>query len=151
MRGEGMPVLDADGLLEAGQTYDIDPASLTASGEPLVHAAGVSVSSTEVIGGPIELGVDFAVGDTIVPFDIHNGTARFGTSAAGLTSGVIGGELFIEELLTMLTREGTVPSCHRCTLESISDLSPDGAGICQSISVSVVFEAVSAVKGVIGS
>lgn len=153
-RSGGPPALGADGLLEAGQTYDIDPASLTAAGEPLVHVRGVAVSGDEVTGAPVELGVEFTVGDTTVPFDIHRGTARFDVSGAGLTNGVIGGELFIDELVRMLlslSGDSTVPGCHRCTLESHSDLSPDDDGICQSISVSVVFDAVRAVKGVTGS
>ena len=69
----------------------------------------------------------------------------------GLERGVIGGRINVQELNAAWPafEEGGFVS--RSILQTITreqaDLDPDGAGVCQSISVALVFEGIRAVRG----
>jgi hypothetical protein len=148
--GVTAPTLAADGRFEPGQTFDIDPASLSVSDQPLITMKGyIDAGRATVEAGVLPLVV--AVGpDVDLRLNVRMSTVRFSMNDTGLADGVIGGGLNIEELLTAfeaLMLESVSPTILRGVLETAADLERDSEGYCQTVSTGFVFEAVPAVRG----
>ena len=150
--GGGAPML-ADGKIAAGQTFDINPASVDSSGNPLVSVPASTVGG-RVTAGPLDLPLTLAVdASTSITLNIRNASVQATVGDGTLTDGIIGGELNIDELVAIATGlgggvdEGTI----RTVLEPIADLNPNGDMVCQSVSVGLTFAGVDAIKGAIAS
>lgn len=149
--GGGAPML-ADGKIAPGQTFDIDPVSVDASGNPLVSVPAATVGG-RVTAGPLDLPLTLAIdATTTVTLNIRQATVEATVTDGALTDGIIGGELGIDEIVSLaeeLGAGGVDPGTIRGILEPIADLNPDAEGICQSVSVGLTFGAVSAMKGMV--
>jgi len=150
--GGGAPALNTAGTLEAGQTLDIDPNSYDASGNPVIHIAGASVTDGHLQAGPVDITLSLPVSGSTLSLNIRRAQLAFDISADGatLSNGLLGGELVIEELITAIVAfSSSLPvDTVRGALQSSADLSPNDAGDCDSISIALTLHAVSAVQGV---
>ena len=151
--GGGTPMLGADGKLAAGQTFDVDPASVDASGNALVSVPA-RMEDGQLIAGPLDLPLSIPVdATTVLTLNIRQAGVEANVVDGALTSGLIGGELIIMELIDTVIAiggDGVPIDVVRSTLESVADLSPDVDGICQSLSIGMVFGGVDAIKGNVG-
>lgn len=148
----GPPMLDG-GMIAAGQTFNLDPASVNGDGSPMVSVPASTVAGA-VQAGPIDIPLAFPLDETTtLTLNIRSASVSADVTAGALANGLIGGELIIDELITtVMAIGGDLPiEVIQSTLESVADLSPDGDGVCQSLSVGIEFGAVDAVKGDVGT
>ncbi len=149
--GGGAPML-ADGKIAPGQTFDINPASLDDSGNPIVSVPGSTVAG-RITAGPLDLPLTLAIdATTSVTLNIRKATIEATITDGALTNGIIGGELSIDEIVMLAGQLGggsIGEDTIRGTLGNVADLNPDGDGVCQSVSVGLTFGSVSAMKGAV--
>lgn len=148
----GMPVdADGDGLIDAGQTIDIDPASLV-GGEPLVSVQGQIVNG-RLSAGPVDISLNIPITDTTLALNIRSAQVRLSFTGENITAGIIGGALNVDETVTTIVAidPDTIPEAlARSVLNAQADLEPDAAGACTAVSVGLTFEGVPAVRGAVG-
>lgn len=86
------------------------------------------------------------VGDasTALPLDVKRGIFDFDLNATGLSNGLIGGALRVQDAITSIAAIGIGEDTVRPLIEGQADLSPNSMGVCQELSVGMVFEAVPA-------
>jgi len=148
--GVAMPTLDSDRRLAPGQTFDIDAASLTATGAPKIIMKG-SIDLGRVRARADALPLFIALGPGItLRLNIRPGDVRFTLGEAGLSDGVIGGGLKIDEVVEgfdALMVEGISGDLLEAVLMGAADLEPDSDGFCGSVSTGFLFEGVPAIRG----
>ncbi len=147
--GVEMPMLMADFRYVPGQTFDLDPRSFLDDGTTIrVSLAGRIVDGRLDAGpGSLTLTVPFEM-DT-VELDLKRVRSRFDISETGLARGVIGGSLDVEETAMRLAE---VTEFDAATLEIILNGSADLDridGRCRSVSIGLVFDGTTAVKGLV--
>lgn len=150
----GPPTLDASGLIVAGQTFELDRASVDASGAAVQRVVSVHVGGGRVLGRPLDVFLELPGATTSIPLRIRDASIRFDATATTLTNGVIGGSLDIDEFaaaVASIAGDSLPIDLIRSTLETVADLGVDAAGICRQLSVSLVFDAVTAVKGAVAA
>ncbi|MEM9073397.1 MAG: hypothetical protein AAGE52_33135 [Myxococcota bacterium] len=137
--GGGAPMLGGDGRLAPGQTFDAGDVAVPVSART---EGGI------LRAGPLNLPLSIPFDETTsIDLNINSAEVEANVTATGLSNGLIGGELIIEELITTVMAvagDGIPIDVVRNTLESVADLSPDADGVCQSVSVGIVFDAVPA-------
>lgn len=141
--GSGTPLLGTDGLLLSGQTFDVHPASQ----DVVVENARVVDGVFE--GGPLEAVLPIVVFGVEYSLPIHNAHLRARlTYDGGLVDGLLGGEVVIEDILTIASRannnDQSILPAVRVVLNGRGDLDPDENGLCRRISGTFDFTAVSA-------
>jgi hypothetical protein len=137
----GVPLIGTDGVMEAFQTFDPDPAG--------PHDA---FGATRIQGGLLTAGA----GDITIPikiFDvdfllhIRGARARFAIDEAGHFDGVLAGGIEYEELIAGVRQgagvEKQVPLL-RAVLSGAADLDGDGDGHCELVSATIVIKAAPA-------
>lgn len=150
---DGAPPMLEGGSIAAGQTFNLDPASVNPDGSAVVSVPASTVAGS-LAAGPIDIPLAFPLDETTtLTLNIRSASVSADIQAGALANGIIGGELIIDELITtVMAIGGDLPiSVIQSTLESVADLSPDGDGVCQSLSVGIEFGAVDAVKGDVGT
>ena len=152
--GVAAPMVDASGRILPGQTFDVQASSLDADMmTPLIRFDGA-----QIIDGRVSTGAaDFAIAipydmDTDFELDIKRSRTRFDIADTTLARGVLGGSLRVDETAAAIAAadpEMFDEDLVRLVLESAADLDRDAAADCTSVSVAMVFDAVSAVRGVV--
>jgi len=153
--GGGAPALNTAGTLASGQTFDIDPNSYDASGNPLIHLASAEVVNGHLQAGPVDISLALPVSGSTLTLNIRHAIISFDIAADGtaISNGLLGGELIVEELITAaMAISDTLPiETLRGFLTSVADLSPNATGDCESLSVALVFSGIPAVEGVLAT
>jgi hypothetical protein len=132
-----------------GQTFEIDPASFNASGDPLVFGRGV-LENGRLLIGPVTLALSIPVDEeTDVTLTILNAQVAFNLGDGTLEVGVIGGGLNIDalvEAIAPLLGSDFSPELVLQILGPLADLDPDANNAnCEAISLGLTFGAVDAV------
>jgi len=141
------------GMIASGQTFNLDPATVDAGGNPMISVPASTMGGA-LSAGPVDIPLAFPLDETTtLTLNIRNASVTADVTAGALANGIIGGELIIDELITtVMAIGGDLPiEVIQSTLESVADLSPDMDGVCQSLSVGIEFGAVDAVKGDVGT
>jgi len=156
LTGGAMTAVDADGdgIIDGGQTFDLNPESLGPGEAPLVSVQGQIVNG-RLSAGPIDIMLNLPIEGGLL-LNIRNAQVRMTFAGDNITSGVIGGALNVEETVTTIVAidPDTIPEAlARSVLNAQADLEPDDAmgGACTAVSVGLTFEGVPAVKGVVGA
>ncbi|MEZ4266769.1 MAG: hypothetical protein R3F39_10355 [Myxococcota bacterium] len=141
--GQGKPLLATDGLLLPGQTYhlrDDSPESKALSGR---------IEGGILTAGPVDstLRVRVLGQDYVLP--VHGAWIRGRlTEDGGLADGVLGTGVAIEDLRTIgkvaANDDGGVLKSIELLFADAGDLKPNAEGVCQQMSATLSFSAVSA-------
>jgi hypothetical protein len=115
-RGTGVPSLGTDGQLLAGH--------------------GV------LEAGPLELALPLQVFDRSILFNVRQARVRIEVNPGGEWTGVMGGAVLVEEINTLADDVGELVSdVLKAVVGDSADLLPNEAGVCEALSVSLVFVA----------
>lgn len=137
--GGGAPALDGEGLVAADQPLSVTPL-LVGDGRLPVESASASCDRAVVTSGQVELPLLWPSLELTAEVTIHDAIARFETGSDG-SSGLIAGHILIDELLDAIDAPIEPPPPDP-SMQGNGDLAPDGRGICQSMSLTMVFDAV---------
>lgn len=141
-RAKGQPLVDAQGRIESGQTFDRDLES------PTTHIYDATVEDGVYVAGPLSLNFPLVIDAFQLRLSINDAKIRFTRDEDGLVRGVIAGGVPLEDIQGILEEiggaGGTVFDIVFRNVAKNADLAPDEEGICQQISVSLGFEAAPA-------
>jgi hypothetical protein len=139
---------DGDGLIDPGQTIDIDPASLV-GGMSLVSVQGMIVNG-RLSAGPVDISLNIPITDTTLNLNIRSAQVRMSFAGDNVEAGIIGGALNVDETVETIVAidPETIPEALATSvLNAQADLEPDAMGACTAVSVGLVFEGVPAMRG----
>ncbi len=141
--GLGKPTLGTDGVIEAYQTFDLDP-----KGETSI-AKGGKIENGVLTVGPFELAIPIAIFDVAFTIHVHDALFRLTVTAPDgtLKGGMLGGGVVPQEIIDGV-KEGAgvdkyVPALS-LVLNGNTDLAADAEGTCQQISSAFAISAVEA-------
>ncbi|MBU6160784.1 MAG: hypothetical protein KGO50_06655 [Myxococcales bacterium] len=135
-RGAGVPSLGTDGLLLAGQTYERDPEG------PESLITGATIRNGVLEAGPFELALPLQVFDRFILFNVRQARLKVQVTQGGDWEGVMGGAVLISEIEQVAQDAGeTVSAVLQTIVGQAADLLPNEAGVCQALSVALVFNA----------
>ena len=140
-RGLGTPSVGNDGLVEAWQTYDVDPDGLYTRIDDVTIVDGV------IEAGPIALLLPFYIFDFVFELDLVNARIRMEVGPDGVHRGVMAGAVRIDNILAIAEDiEGgdEVKALLSTLTDSYADLLPDEDGRCQALSATISFQTVGA-------
>lgn len=140
-RADGVPMVGADGLLEASQTLERN-----VEVEPGV-VEFATVADSEISAGPLDLWVPLQVDTYNLTLSVRQAVFRYSMMEDGSVRGIIEGALVIEEVREILREieDGTdLLRVLERVLSQNADLAPDSEGVCQQLSLTLGFEAVPA-------
>jgi len=140
-RGLGTPSVGNDGLLEAWQTFDVNPEGV------YTRIDGVKIVDGVIDAGPIELLLPFYIFDFVFDLDLVDARIRMEVGPDGVHRGVMAGAVRIENILAIAEDiEGgdQVKSLLATLSDSYADLLPNEDGICQALSATISFQTVGA-------
>ena len=146
--GDVAPMLSSD-RLSPGQTFDINPESLDAKGEPIVSVTGASFvggnlnAATDVISLPVPLEEG-----TVLELNIRNARVGGQFTADTMSNGIIAGVLSIDELSESVAALdlGVGAETIAPILMGQADILND-SGECSSLSATLTYQGVDAVRG----
>lgn len=145
-RASGRPTLGAHGLIEAGQTFELNEEAASS------HIAAATLADGWIEAGPIHLQVPFELSGFELLVSIADATVRFQIDEDGTMRGLIAGGIVVSEMLELLGTIAANPT-DRPLYELMgkqmvrhADLLPlnDGTGACAQLSVVLEFEATPA-------
>ncbi len=138
-RGDGTPLIGTDGNILDGQTFAVSDVSEPAS------ARGAIVDGTiELHGLSFELPLQIL--DATLKLTMHDASIRADLFEDGTAWGYLGGAVPTYQI-TDIAYEEDVDSLAEVIegiVELSADLDPDNLGICQSLSVTLMYEAIPA-------
>lgn len=140
-RATGDVLLGTDGLLESGQTFDRDLDLPTTSFENLKIVDG------RILATPLNWNLPLTIFNVSLNFPLANGTLQIDLDPEGGMSGVFGGGIpvtYITEVASSENVDADLVSLVASLLDATADLDPDDAGVCQTISVNLEYEAIDA-------
>lgn len=140
-RADGVPMVGADGLLEASQTLERKPEV-----EPGV-VEFATVDDGQIVAGPLDLWVPLQVDTYNLTLSVRQAVFEYSILEDGTVRGIIAGALVIEEMRQLLQEieDGTdLLRIIERVLSQNADLAPDEEGVCQQLSLTLGFEAVPA-------
>lgn len=143
--GATAPELDAMGNLAANQTINVNVASVG-----LVEIPDGRIVNGRLQAGPVDLMLDLPVQGMTLTLNIRTAQLRFDIMDASFDTGVLGGELDIDETVAavaMVAGDSVPETLVRSVLEGQADLQPDAAGDCQAVSVGLVLDGTVATRG----
>lgn len=141
LRGQGTPSIATNGELEWSQTFDRDLES------PSDFVAGASITGSRLVAGPIDLLLPVQILNADLTFPISNGYLQIDFLEDGSFKGVMGGAVSTDYIIEVARTENvdqTLGDIVEALMDSTADLSPDEAGQCRDISVTLEFDAVPA-------
>ncbi len=149
--GVEAPMLELDGRYVPGQTFDLDARALAGDEMTALSRLPGAIVDGRLTAGPGMLPLTIPFGSTLVTLDLDRVRMGFDVSETGLSEGVVGGALDVEDTIAALSGvEGLDPDQVRFALELFADLDPaSGNSECQRISVALVFDATTAVAGAV--
>lgn len=132
------PSLGTDGVIEAWQTYDVDPATEVSRAEAARIDGGV------LTAGPFELAVPIAIFDVAFTLHFHRAFFRFAIAEDGTMSGHLGGGLDPDEIVAGVGQgaglQDIVPAMG-VVMRASADLAQNDEGKCEQISAAFAFTA----------
>lgn len=137
-----VPSLGTDGVIEAYQTFELDPEAERGTVE------GARIENGVLTTGPFEVAVPLAIFDVSFTLHLHDARFRFTIDEEGMMHGHLGGGIVPTEI-TEGVKEGAgledlIPQI-RVVLESSTDLELDeDSGKCQQLSAALEFKGVPA-------
>lgn len=141
--GKGKPILGTDGVMEAYQTFDIDP-----SGEES-HGTLGKIEDGVLTIGPFELAIPIAIFDVAFTIHVHDAVMRLQVRAEDgvLKEGLVGGGVVPQEIL-----DGVAPGAGvdkyiptlTLVLNGSTDLAQDSEGTCTQLSAALKVTTVEA-------
>jgi hypothetical protein len=135
-RGAGVPSLGTDGFLLAGQTYERD------SEGPESIITGATIRDGVLEAGPFELALPLQVFDRFILFNVRQARLQVQVTQGGDWVGVMGGAVLISEIEQVAQDAGeTVSAVLQTVVGQAADLLPNESGVCQALSVALVFNA----------
>ncbi|QQR91556.1 MAG: hypothetical protein IPJ88_07495 [Myxococcales bacterium] len=157
--GKTAPDVDANGVLLADQTFDIDPSSLNA-GAPVMRFDNLAIIDGQIDSGPAE-SAESAVILLRAPLGAHLYELRltwariaFDLTETRITNGMIGGVADVSTFGSQLECSGAVQVASiDDTLGLVADFSNSGDATnknCQGVSMGVSFKGIPVVKGGVG-
>ncbi len=149
--GDLAPML-ADGLLAPGQTFDINPESLNAMGDPVVSVSSATISGGRLAASPEVISLPVPLSDGIVlQLNIRNPRVGGTFTATTMQDGIIAGVLSSAELAQSVEALD-IGGVDAATVEGIlvgqADMQ-DAMGECTSLSATLTYSGVDAVRGVV--
>lgn len=138
LSADGVPRIGANGLIEAGQTLDIDRNT-----EP-VPVDNASIVEGRFTAGPIDFLVPLTVDTFDVPLTIRNATISADFAEDGHLEGLIAGAIVVPEVveeISQISASGDLLRLMANVLEDQADLARNEDGVCQNLSVTLNFEA----------
>lgn len=140
LRGDGQPLLDAEGRMEDGQTFDVDTEFERSTSRGQVVDGTLSFGRVSVVVPAYVFFFEF-----FIPVDDALGTFTFRED--GTAHGLLGGAISVDYLVETfgdLQGAGGVPDAIATLVPNLADLYPDESGRCQALSATMEFEAVEA-------
>lgn len=147
--GVTLPALDAMGRIAAGQTFDVDTASVADDGMTALVTLPGRIVGGRLRAGPGDFTLSLPLQDTRVELSAENAQIVFDVTETELGAGVMGGQLDVEGTVAAMAEvDGFDAATAELVLESNSDLDHDEATRrCRAISIALVFDGASAVLG----
>ena len=137
-RGRGTPLLGSDGLLEQGQSLDLDQDA------PSSRVENVVIASAELLMTPFSLQLPLDVFDRHIDLTLYDGTAWIQLDEEGRAQAIVGGSLSVEEIRSIAADVGeNLTETLDAVVVHNADLDPDADGICQGISVTLKMDLTS--------
>lgn len=141
--GEGTPTLGTDGIIEAYQTFDVDPA-----GE-VSHGTGGKIEGGVLTIGPFELAIPIAIFDVAFTIHVHDALFRLRVSGEDGTpnEGLLGGGVVPQEILDGVGQGAGVDQyipVLTIVLKNSADLAVDAEGSCAHLSAALEIRATEA-------
>lgn len=135
--GSEAPETGPDGRPVSGATYDV---------QPVARFQG-RITDGRVYSQRGDLSI--ALTDPTAATTVYDALGRFDVAPEGLTNGVIGGAMRVEDIQAAIDEyQPDLSDLASIVLRNHADLQP-GADGCQALSAGFVFEAVDAVKGAV--
>lgn len=141
--GEGKPTLGTDGVIEAYQTFDVDPA-----GE-VSHGTGGKIEAGVLTIGPFELAIPIAIFDVAFTLHVHDALFRLRVSGEDGTpnEGFLGGGVVPQEILDGVGQGAGVDKyipVLTIVLNGSADLAVNADGTCTQVSAALGITATEA-------
>jgi hypothetical protein len=138
-RGDGTPLIGTDGQILDGQTFDVSDDVAPVSGRGAIVDGSVTVSGLSVT-------LPLQILDATLVLTMNDASIRADLDQDGTATGFLSGAVPTEEI-TRIAYEEDVDSLAEIIegLVNLSaDLHPDDLGVCQSLSVTLDYEAIPA-------
>lgn len=135
----GVPVVGGHGTLLSGQTYE------RTGEESWVDEA--EIVDGRVVAAPFDLTLPVSILDADIILDISEGAIQVDLEDDGTATGVLGGAVPIESILSVLNEDGIDPAVADAVtglLYLAADMDVDGDGECTDLSLALEFESVNA-------
>jgi hypothetical protein len=134
-RAAGAPMVGTDGRLLPGQTLDRDPAIEVLRIEDVAVVDGT-------FEAPFTITLPVTIFDVDLEFTLLDGRIRGTVAPDGTVTGVFGGGVDVDYLLSIALEENVDPGLHdilAALLGAWSDLAPDATGQCTQVSIHFVY------------
>ncbi|MCA9603548.1 MAG: hypothetical protein R3A78_16940 [Polyangiales bacterium] len=141
-----------DGELVAGQTFDIRDTSFT-DGMAMVRVGG-AIENGRLIAGGADIPLSLPVGSATIDFVIRGGRFDAKFDGDSLKGGLIGGFIDVEELIDSvesIEAYASLGAILRPVLNKFADMNPGADKKCTAVSAALTFDAISAVRGDVGT
>ncbi len=147
--GSETPMLDGSGMIAGGQTINVDSRSVG-----LVETQGEIVNG-RLRAGPVDVSLSLPIEGAALTLNIRQALLRFDISEGGLSDGLLGGALDVEETVSAIVAiapDDIPESLARSILEGQADLNPtydaEIMGLaCEAVSIGLIYDAVPATRG----
>jgi hypothetical protein len=136
----GKPSLGTDGVVEAYQTFELDPNAPRGVGR-------AAIENGVLTAGPMEIAIPLKIFDVSFTLHVHGARFRYTIDDEGQISGVFGGGIVVDELLAGVSQGAGVDRIIggiRLALNASADLAPDADGKCRQLSATIHFTATPA-------
>jgi hypothetical protein len=138
---KGAATVGTDGILNANQTFDLDPAF------PVSTAAG-SISNGYLDMGPFDLTLQVKIQDWNFPLAVHGAHVHIAIGSDDKMDGVLGGSVDVEDFIAKVSMYGIQDNVKQALpglVRNIADLKPDPVtGVCAQFSMAASISAKSA-------
>lgn len=141
IRGMGTPNIGTHGLIESGQTFDRDPEIASAVIE------GATIEDGWLSAGPIDFDLPVTIFDIHLTIPARDATFRIKLDPDGRPTGFLSARVSAAEIRKIaddIDGGGDVADLVVAVVEGNADLNPDENGVCQDISITLVFDATPA-------
>lgn len=139
VRATGEPMIGTHGLPLSGQTFD-------RYGDA-TWAEGTSIIDGRVEGRPLDFRFPLEILGADILLNMNQGAVRVDLNEDGSATGMMGGAVPIDDILTVLNEENVDPEVAETVgdlMELAADMDVDGDGECRDLSLAFEFEAVNA-------
>jgi hypothetical protein len=136
----GKPSLGTDGVVEAYQTFELNPDAPRGVGRARIDGGVLTA-------GPMEIAIPLKIFDVSFTLHVHGARFRYTIDEEGQIDGIFGGGIDTEELIAGVSQGAGVERILggiRLALNASADLAPDADGKCHQLSSTIHFTATPA-------